>query len=619
MPTTRRKSTAKKVTPASAGKETTVEVTKKEIVSVREQAEIQVAESADEEFRAAWPAPTKGEFRGDFTRDIFDPARYYTGVLVQQGRVQLDADWNDQADILTNYLRALATDLIGPFGGPCVNAGFQIGKNPQSSVLDLLIGPGRYYVDGILCENRATVPYLKQPGYTPGENAVLPAPPFLVYLDVWERSISCNDDPDIREIALGGPDTTTRSQLVWQVKVWPPVNYPALYKTTPELLKWTEEWLSGMKQAKDCAQIRQQWNAIRSMVRPRSKCKLKAEAMKPADSVDSCTISPESRYRGENNQLYRVEIHDAGVAGTATFKWSRENSSVTFPIISLQGTSATLAHFGRDERTSLSPGTWVEIIDDDHVLREQPGDLVQIVSIDRATMTVTFTNTHVVLENYTGWNLHLRRWDQTTTGGQGAIPLTEGSYLDLENGVQVQFTEGGFYNTGDYWLIPARTVTGDVLWPYTDITKKDRLSLPPHGIAHHYAPLSVIACPTENEPVICDCRCHFIPHCGLETGRTISIDFISNKHVGDKFQATGSTNLPPGDQILITVYSSSFSPTQKSQTGEFSGASGTITVQKCGLWSFDLDISAFAPDTYVVDAAAVSNPDIRDTRTFKVT
>ena len=37
---------------------------------------------------------------------------------MQQGRVQLDADWNEQADILLHYLRTLAADLIGPFGGP---------------------------------------------------------------------------------------------------------------------------------------------------------------------------------------------------------------------------------------------------------------------------------------------------------------------------------------------------------------------------------------------------------------------------------------------------------------------------------------------------------------------
>ena len=38
--------------------------------------------------------------RGDFTRDSFNPAKAYTRVLMQQGRVQLDADWNEQNSIL---------------------------------------------------------------------------------------------------------------------------------------------------------------------------------------------------------------------------------------------------------------------------------------------------------------------------------------------------------------------------------------------------------------------------------------------------------------------------------------------------------------------------------------
>src|ERR1051326_3443790 len=92
----------------------------------------------------------QGEFRGDFTRDTFDPLNHFTRVLMQQGRVQLDADWNEQASILLHYLRTFARDLMGRHGGPKDGAGFEIsGANPGA----LQIGPGRYYVDGILCEN----------------------------------------------------------------------------------------------------------------------------------------------------------------------------------------------------------------------------------------------------------------------------------------------------------------------------------------------------------------------------------------------------------------------------------------------------------------------------------
>ncbi len=96
----------------------------------------------------------QGEYRGDFTRDTFYRSNHFCRVLMQQGRVQLDCDWNEQGAILLFFLRSLARDLIGRHGGPRLlqggNApGFAIQQNPGPPV-DLAIGPGHYYVDGIL-------------------------------------------------------------------------------------------------------------------------------------------------------------------------------------------------------------------------------------------------------------------------------------------------------------------------------------------------------------------------------------------------------------------------------------------------------------------------------------
>jgi uncharacterized membrane protein len=46
--------------------------------------------------------------KGDFSRSTFDPANNFTSVRMQQGRMQLDADWNEQMDILLHLLRAQA-------------------------------------------------------------------------------------------------------------------------------------------------------------------------------------------------------------------------------------------------------------------------------------------------------------------------------------------------------------------------------------------------------------------------------------------------------------------------------------------------------------------------------
>jgi inhibitor of cysteine peptidase len=60
-------------------------------------------------------------------------------------------------------------------------------------------------------------------------------------------------------------------------------------------------------------------------------------------------------------------------------------------------------------------------------------------------------------------------------------------------------------------------------------------------------------------------------------GYFISVNPIRDHYVGDRFVISGYTNLPKGAEILVQVYSSSFKPTQKSQSGEFSGSTGTIS------------------------------------------
>ena len=77
-----------------------------------------------------------------------------------------------------------------------------------------------------------------------------------------------------------------------------------------------------------------------------------------------------ARYVGPENRLYRVEIHSGGEAGGATFKWSRENGSVVFPILSISGKQVTLRRMDGDDPLDLEVGDWVQIVDDDLVLAQ---------------------------------------------------------------------------------------------------------------------------------------------------------------------------------------------------------------------------------------------------------
>ena len=456
--------------------------------------------------------------KGDFTRDTFDRDRHFSRVLWQQGRVQLDADFNEQTSILLHRQHALAADLIGPHGTPPPNAaepdldGFKISR---VSATDFKIGNGRYYVDGILCENDAKdeagnfvdVTYKTQPGYAQDLDAPLPATPFLVYLDVWERHLTYVELEDqdgsaisIRESALKGPDTATRAQVVWQVKATDllpdgTTHIPA-NTTCDDVEKnywsdWTKNWQREH----------------------RGMLKATAVQTRPPSSEDPCITPPEARYRGAENQLYRVEIHRAGRAdegpNSATFKWSRDNGTVIYPIREIAEKTLTLEHLGRDGRSGLQVNDWVEVVDDDYTLSNQAGALLQVTAVDPETNIVTLNAAPEVGDNPAKHRL-LRRWDwQEGVQTEGEVPVHEGTseedWIELENGILIQFQpapEGSQheYRTGDYWLIPARTATGDVEWPGPVDSPK---ALPPHGIDHHYAPLAIFPA---GDGSIADCR-----------------------------------------------------------------------------------------------------------------
>jgi PGF-CTERM protein len=103
---------------------------------------------------------------------------------------------------------------------------------------------------------------------------------------------------------------------------------------------------------------------------------------------------------------------------------------------------------------------------------------------------------------------------------------------------------------------------------------------------------------------------------------TIHINPVTDKSVGAKFTIEGTTNLAVDDELLVEVVSSSFKPTDKTQSGEFSGATGTVKVVKgtgdgFNTWSFPVDSSAFKPDEYIVKASGIT-VDVSATTLFNV-
>ena len=165
--------------------------------------------------------------KGDFSRSTFSKKKHYRKVWLQQGRVQVDADWNEQVGIQDYHDITYLKDIIGQSGAPIEKAGFSIElKEAGGGIESLSIGKGQYFVDGILIENETgcrriseqeDFPWYKRDGTSLAPELVKGT--YLAYLDVWERHITAIDDPEIRESALGEADTATRSKVVWQVKL----------------------------------------------------------------------------------------------------------------------------------------------------------------------------------------------------------------------------------------------------------------------------------------------------------------------------------------------------------------------------------------------------------------
>ncbi len=541
--------------------------------------------------------------KGDFSRDTFDPKKHYARVLMQQGRVQTDADWNEHAAIDEHRDTTTAYDVIGACGAPVHDAGFAITSDGKS----LAIGKGRFYVDGILVENDAEVVYDAQPDLPNAPNVLdllqkAKTESALVYLDVWERHITALDDPLIREVALGGPDTTTRAKIVWQVRVLPVkgktqdsencADLRATENNLRETMKKLEE--AGASDARkasiqkkldevekrlaeecggvSCASEFREWNEL---IAPRNPL-LNARTVPPGDDDNPCLLPPSAGYQRLENQLYRVEIHDGGDFKTGakkvTFKASRDNGTVVTLIEKISGQEITVRDVGPDDVLGFANGQFVEVIDDALELNGLPGELIQIDEVNAATRVIKLKSAPTLIYD-AARHPKLRRWDT-----KGAVAISD-DWLELEGGIQIQFAKGE-YRTGDYWQIPARTATGEIEWAPFEIPNTSPVAQPPRGISHHYCRLALAQIQRERLEIVEDCRKLFPPL--TEVGGNVAVDafHVTNTNwLNDDVFDIGTflqqglviqTNAPPDPRsvddanVIVTLEATSFGETATS-------------------------------------------------------
>src|SRR5262245_62114192 len=289
------------------------------------------------------------------------------------------------------------------------------------------------------------VSFTQQPCLPAGPELPHSGKPCLIYLDVWQREVTGVEDFDLADPAFEAADTTTRIQTVWQVKLRE-VSSAGARRTLEE----------------DC---------------------------KFAPSASRLSTAP-AGYTGGENHLQRVEVHDKGRAGTATFKWSRDNASTVARVTRLTDLSHIVAQAFGVPLWGFSGGDLIEITDDAREFAGHPGELRRIKSIDAGSSTFTldtplssglFRTDQNGAPDVTS-HMRVRRWE-----GTGAIQGP--SWIGLENGIAVRFEANAAdrcFRTGGYWLIPAR-VANRLIEPL------DRA--PPRGIHHHFVKLALFTLP----------------------------------------------------------------------------------------------------------------------------
>ncbi len=492
---------------------------------------------------------TLATMKGDFSRDTFDPAQQITRVLLAQRRLIVDADWNEQSAIFLNYLRALASDIIGWHGGP--NIGQKNAHEPDTGAfaiqlennnnLTIVGNGGRYYVDGLLLEELKS-----RSGQTPIAPEIVNnnAPPTLnrlVYLDIWERHVTSLAEPMQPDPAFGGLETSTRVKLEFRAKI---------LRTAKDNV-----FVKAIDKGDDFRNLKvQQGQAADDTTDPVIDSRplddqgllptLAAWTTPPPGKNEPCgsgNTTAASGYTGLENQLFRVEIHQGGKSlwtgdrtddGTptgkavqtggfpkvdpkippVTFKYSIDNGAIVYRVKDLSTgstNSLTLAAAWRDESRAIKPQSWIEILDEN----QDAGTLVYVRDVKKknGVVRITFTlqpdNPPKSAESYKpsfpdakNGSVIVRRWDhharKSFPQNQGGI-VVQGVFKDdtwtsndipLQDGILIRLTlpKNAEFRPGDHWLIPARAATQNILFPAVENPQ------PARYLRHYYAPLAIL-------------------------------------------------------------------------------------------------------------------------------
>jgi hypothetical protein len=440
----------------------------------------------------------------DRDRFSYDERQQYRSVVAQQGRVTVPADWNEAQEIFAEEQRKEALDIVGPAGTP--DDGYRIDIPQSSPNFDFLVEPGTMSVGGERAFLPQQITYFTQPDWIdappPNPDPVLE----FIYLQLQEQEVNAVEDSTLKEVALGGPDTTQRTRLLQHI-----VRAPTQARTCPEALaQQIAAWLA------------QGLTFDPATMRLNSIARLEVSFDQSGQQPDPCEPTASGGYLGAENQLIRVRV-----TAPDEFVWGFDDASFLYRVDVIDNQTLRLQAPPVDSFHQPRANQAIEILRSEALLSDgeyiaydvgRVDTLAAAYNADTQSITLPAPLTPEFVPPNGTPRLFVRVWEQSLKFTAG-VPVTLGN-----TGVQVTLTASvfqkpGAFHIGDFWAFAVRPSTPVEVYPTRYLVAPQ----PPEGPRLWACPLAVLlwsvisgaAGNTVTGQRIADCRVPFDNLVGL--------------------------------------------------------------------------------------------------------
>ncbi|MCM8529668.1 MAG: DUF6519 domain-containing protein [Lentisphaeraceae bacterium] len=311
---------------------------------------------------------------------------------------------------LTESKGEFCVDITGHGNDGRLGAGVNE-NSPEWSAAKIHFSPGRVYMNGIVFEQFEPATE-KPPEIENGH--------FLTYAEMKSVEVSAIEDADLLDPALGGVDTTMRIQNRLSLKKFPE--------------------RGGVEKKEE---LQSMWEVFKG--RQESKGRLKVSTLPNHPMFNNC--------------LYRIQVFksaDLEKKQDLIIAWTSDNSSLKYSVAKHDGDTLQVNNLTKSN-TVIKPGSYISLTDQDGAKLQKGEELLQVTNVDYETETVTFSGDIKKVKQ----NIILEFWSASVVTVK---PDEDGQYkVNIDNRIKLEFESDKLYKEDDFWLLPARRLTNEIL------------------------------------------------------------------------------------------------------------------------------------------------------------